>query len=168
MPAVGLVARAVKHNVLVDAALYWGISWLFSKILTLGADAKKKESAPSQQPGEAQGEDDDDTQPMGWSGLRMGGVFPSVKTQLWQVAVGYVGYDMMFYWSHRLLHHKSIYRLCHKQHHEFHTPIAPSCSHEHWAESLTQMFNWYLPIGNSTATHMLIRAIRLDIHLVHP
>ena len=26
------------------------------------------------------------------------------------VQVGYVGYDTMFYWSHRALHHRSIYK----------------------------------------------------------
>eukprot|EP00658_Telonema_sp_P-2_P046245 TRINITY_DN3435_c0_g2_i2.p1 TRINITY_DN3435_c0_g2~~TRINITY_DN3435_c0_g2_i2.p1 ORF type:complete len:387 (+),score=85.96 TRINITY_DN3435_c0_g2_i2:123-1283(+) len=83
----------------------------------------------------------------GWSCLRFGGDWPSWFTQLWQVSVGYLGYDMMFYWSHRLLHHRAIYKHIHKVHHEFHTPIGPSSSYEHPAESTAQLFNWYLPIG---------------------
>merc|ERR1711865_138665 len=93
------------------------------------------------------GGDTSDGQPVGWSGLRFGGEWPKWYTQLWMVAVGYVGYDAMFYWSHRTLHHRSIYKQVHKRHHEFHTPIGPSASHEHPLESTAQLFNWYLPIG---------------------
>jgi sterol desaturase/sphingolipid hydroxylase (fatty acid hydroxylase superfamily) len=53
----------------------------------------------------------------------------------------------MFYWSHRALHHPSVYQYVHKVHHQFHTPVGPSSAHEHIVESTIQLFNWYLPIG---------------------
>jgi len=45
------------------------------------------------------------------------------------------------------MHDKRWYKLVHKKHHEFHTPVGPSCAYEHPVEGLAQMFNWYLPIG---------------------
>jgi len=142
MPNPSLVAKAVQHNALTDMVLYWAVSYIFSKLLLLGKNNNKAEDE-----NQAEKDPQTDPKPQGWSGLRFGGPLPSWTTHVWQVAVGYIGYDAMFYWSHRLLHHKSIYKLCHKQHHEFHTPIAPSASHEHVGESITQLFNWYLPIG---------------------
>lgn len=84
---------------------------------------------------------------LGWAGLRFNGPNPSAWTHIWQVAVGYIGFDTMFYWSHRLMHHKRVYKRCHKIHHQFHTPIGLSCSHEHLLEAVIQILSWYLPIG---------------------
>ena len=88
-----------------------------------------------------------ENQGKGWSGLRYAGKQPKFWTHLWQIAVGYIGYDFLFYWSHRLLHHTSIYKYIHKVHHNFHTPVGVSCAHEHIVEGIIQLFNWYLPIG---------------------
>merc|ERR1712150_35396 len=83
----------------------------------------------------------------GWAGIRFKGPSPSVWTHVWQVVVAYFGYDMMFYWSHRLMHHKKLYKHCHKVHHQFHTSIGINASHEHILESVVQLLNWYVPIG---------------------
>ena len=40
--------------------------------------------------------------------IRFDGPTPKAFQQLWQLAVAYLGYDFMFYWSHRLLHHPKI------------------------------------------------------------
>lgn len=83
----------------------------------------------------------------GWAGLRFGGPLPSLMTHVWQVFVGYAGYDMMFYWTHRLMHHPRLYKHCHKQHHEYHTPIGLAATHQHIIEGIIQLFNWYVPIA---------------------
>jgi len=139
MPNPALVIHAIKHNVITDAVSYWGVSWAFTKLLSAG-EAKQPVSPDSTL-------EVVDEHPRGWSGLQFGGASPGLSTQLWQVAVGYFGYDLMFYWSHRMLHHSSIYKLVHKRHHEFHTPVGPSASYEHPAEGAAQLLNWYLPIG---------------------
>merc|ERR1712232_1252383 len=82
----------------------------------------------------------------GWAGLRFTGPSPKLWTHVWQVSLAYFGYDAMFYWSHRLMHHKALYKHCHKIHHQFHTPIGICSSYEHTIEGLVQAFNWYLPI----------------------
>ena len=186
MPSPALVARAVKHNMFVDALLYWGVSWAFSKLLTCGSAPKTPGQHPEDSAHHRKAEElfaladlnkdrvltksemkkfahtsegaplkelfsvdeqgwrgmwqiidqNRDNQfsreefvaayvkaassvasdrPMGWAGLRLGGPSPSIRTHIWQVAVGYIGYDAMFYWSHRLLYHRSIYKYCHKQ-----------------------------------------------------
>lgn len=136
------------HNVKGDFIPQLMISWVFSKVLTLGkkralkenveeapeADEKQKDSAALRQQG-------------GWSHLRFSGPSPKLWTHFWQVAVAFFGYDAMFYWSHRLMHHKRLYKHCHKIHHQFHTPIGISSSYEHGIEGAVQMLNWYLPIG---------------------
>lgn len=83
----------------------------------------------------------------GWACLRACGSAPKAWTHIWQVAVAYLGYDFMFYWSHRLMHHPKLYKHCHKIHHQFHTPIGPSASHAHPVEDMVQLMAWYLPIG---------------------
>jgi len=196
MPKMEIINEAYEDNLATDVFKYWGVAFLFYKILTLGSSSKKPqtaattvatteqpatsdstptgstagtaEEAPAQAPAlpvalplvpqsaagrllqfvqGKLGGDESAGQPVGWSGLRFGGEWPAWWTQLWMVAVGYIGYDAMFYWSHRALHHRSIYKQVHKRHHEFHTPIGPSASHEHPIESTAQLFNWYLPIG---------------------
>jgi len=83
----------------------------------------------------------------GWSHLRFLGELPTATTLLWQVLVAYLGYDFMFYWSHRFLHQKSVYLQVHKQHHRFRTSIGLASSFQHPLEGAIQMLNWYLPIG---------------------
>lgn len=89
----------------------------------------------------------DETQQRGWARLRIDGPAPTFITNCWQVLVAYAGYDAMFYWSHRLLHHPRFYRHCHKTHHEYHTPVSTAAPHQHIIEGLVQLFNWYVPIG---------------------
>lgn len=144
VPAPALVAKALHHNVVVDLVTYWGVAWAMTKLLTA---SKKMQIQPEPAPAEASELAASESSSESWSCLRLSGQVPGWTTQLWQVFVGYVGYDMMFYWSHRFLHRPEIYKMVHKRHHEFHTPIGPSASYEHPVEGACQLLNWYLPIG---------------------
>jgi len=69
-------------------------------------------------------------------GMYMSATLPEWYTVAWQVFVFVVVEDTMFYWSHRLLHHPSIYKHIHKQHHEFKSTIGIASEYAHPVEGL--------------------------------
>ena len=65
-------------------------------------------------------------------GLHMGvDTFPSWLTSMWQITLFMVIDDTMFYWGHRLLHHKRIYKHIHKLHHSFYQPVGVASLYSH-------------------------------------
>eukprot|EP00698_Gefionella_okellyi_P022835 TRINITY_DN7635_c0_g1_i1.p1 TRINITY_DN7635_c0_g1~~TRINITY_DN7635_c0_g1_i1.p1 ORF type:complete len:271 (+),score=28.59 TRINITY_DN7635_c0_g1_i1:131-943(+) len=44
--------------------------------------------------------------------------------------------DCLFYWTHRMLHHRLLYKHIHKLHHEYKTPIGPSAEYAHPVETI--------------------------------
>ena len=72
--------------------------------------------------------------PMLKSRLDMGPVLPGLATAAAQVAVFMVCEDTTFYWSHRLLHHRLIYKYIHKRHHEFKYNIGIAAEYDHPVE----------------------------------
>ena len=52
------------------------------------------------------------------------------------LVVWHVLFDTWFYWTHRLLHHKAIYKYVHKQHHRFKTPVGVAAVFAHPLEDL--------------------------------
>lgn len=161
MPSWKLIKEALTHNVAVDAVTYWAVSFVFHRLLTLNRSKKAKQikedgeteavEVTTEHVGVKKGSnekhDNGHSGGKGWSFLRFKGPAPNWWTQTWMVAFGYFGYDAMFYWSHRLLHHPRIYKYVHKKHHQFHTPVGPSCAYEHIVEGVAQMLNWYVPMG---------------------
>ncbi|KAH8069221.1 C-4 methylsterol oxidase [Aureococcus anophagefferens] len=61
--------------------------------------------------------------------------YPVFALLLYPIARGFVS-DCLFYWIHRTLHHKSIYKYVHKTHHEFKQNVAPAAEHFHPAEDV--------------------------------
>jgi sterol desaturase/sphingolipid hydroxylase (fatty acid hydroxylase superfamily) len=62
--------------------------------------------------------------------------FPSPLTLVVQLAVCFVLEDTMFYHTHALLHHPSLYPYIHKIHHEYRQPVALASEHAHPLEFL--------------------------------
>ncbi|KAJ3281807.1 hypothetical protein HK104_011262 [Borealophlyctis nickersoniae] len=56
---------------------------------------------------------------------------PSAAELARDLPVSFVVREILFYYSHRLLHHRSIYRYIHKSHHRFTAPIAISSEYAH-------------------------------------
>ena len=110
MPATSLVREAVVHNLKVDLLMYYVVSYVAFKFFT-------KKRAISEE------EDKEGKKSKTWANLRFYGELPGWGTQIVKVMLAYLGYDAMFYWSHRLLHQKAFYLPVHKFHHRFHTPV---------------------------------------------
>eukprot|EP00731_Ephydatia_muelleri_P030775 Em0022g289a len=49
---------------------------------------------------------------------------PSFPTTLWHLFVYMLIEELGFYYSHRLLHHRRVYRYIHKTHHEWNAPVS--------------------------------------------
>lgn len=50
--------------------------------------------------------------------------------------IAVVSVDVIFYWTHRLMHIPFFYKWFHKRHHEMHSPIAFSAVYAHWVEHI--------------------------------
>ena len=161
MPAPGLVREALVENLKATPGMGL-LAWPLYKMLTSMFFGKGKAAASdSDSEGEGDGvaaaEDGAAAAAVGeraldkkdgWAQLHFGRRnMPSWKTMAWQVAVSYIGYDLMFYLSHRALHSKQLYMSVHKQHHRFSTSIGLASSYQHPVEGAVQMLNWFLPVG---------------------
>jgi len=71
-----------------------------------------------------------------WNPKLVFGDAPSWKTVLLHFAVSYFLTDLTFYWGHRLLHTKWLYRNVHKQHHQFYVTIGFASEYAHPVELL--------------------------------
>jgi sterol desaturase/sphingolipid hydroxylase (fatty acid hydroxylase superfamily) len=71
------------------------------------------------------------------------GEYPDFKTIITHFLVYFTVEEVLFYYSHRLLHHPSIYGYIHKKHHEWKTPICITAVYCHPVE---HMISNLLPI----------------------
>lgn len=71
-----------------------------------------------------------------WCGISLRGPIPPVSIWIRDFIVALVLNDALFYWAHRGLHHKSIYKYIHKQHHMFNHTIGIASEYAHPVEDV--------------------------------
>jgi sterol desaturase/sphingolipid hydroxylase (fatty acid hydroxylase superfamily) len=64
-------------------------------------------------------------------GMEVSGPIPSAGSIALQFLLFMVVNDTLFYWSHRLLHHRLIYKYIHKKHHTFKVNIGIAARYAH-------------------------------------
>lgn len=68
-------------------------------------------------------------------GFSMALPLPPVRDLAWQLPTFFVIEDFYFYWIHRALHHKSVYKYVHKIHHEHTHPFGIAAEYAHPVET---------------------------------
>uniref|UniRef100_A0A1Q3EVG2 Putative c-4 sterol methyl oxidase n=1 Tax=Culex tarsalis TaxID=7177 RepID=A0A1Q3EVG2_CULTA len=84
------------------------------------------------------------TVPMAYFGFHLGGkhtlpdvrVLPPLATIIRDIVISLALWEVVAYYMHRILHHRSLYRFIHKRHHEFVAPVAWAASHVHPVEHI--------------------------------
>jgi len=70
------------------------------------------------------------------AGLQTTGPMPSILELVKGAVVCVIVEEILFYYSHRLFHHGSVYKYIHKQHHDFQAPVAIAAEYAHPIESI--------------------------------
>lgn len=71
-----------------------------------------------------------------YCGVHLRGPIPSWQTFVRDFTVSNILNDFMFYWAHRILHHKLLYKRFHKQHHMFNVSIGLASEYAHPVEDI--------------------------------
>jgi len=82
---------------------------------------------------------------MAFFGIRTTGSLPQWHTLAWQMVVFLLMEDFYFYWIHRFLHWKAIYKYVHKVHHLHTAPFGIAAEYAHPVETMFLGFGTIFP-----------------------
>lgn len=97
-------------------------------------------------------------------GVSVDGPLPTLQTAGLHILLCILFEDFSFYWLHRGLHHRWIYKYIHKQHHEFKANVSICAEYAHPVEDLSNAFAFLLGpaiLGVHCSTFLMWTAIRI-------
>ncbi|XP_065364087.1 fatty acid hydroxylase domain-containing protein 2-like [Calliphora vicina] len=81
---------------------------------------------------------------------------PTMKTYLIDLALMSLLEEPLFYYAHRMLHHRSIYKYFHKKHHEWTSPIAAMTFYCHPVEHIVSNFGPIALMAGLLNVHVVV------------
>lgn len=101
---------------------------------------------------------------MVYFGMEVGTPIPDWTVFLRDIVVGVIVNDTLFYWGHRFLHHKSVYKYVHKQHHTFKVNTGISSEYAHPIEHI---FSNIVPVAGNflMGSHIIVFWVWLVIRV---
>ncbi|KAH8287114.1 hypothetical protein KR054_003237 [Drosophila jambulina] len=94
-------------------------------------------------------------------------VLPTFRRAVRDVAAFVVLEEVMFYYAHRLMHHRSVYKYIHKKHHEWTAPIAAITLYAHPVEHMVANL---LPVATSLSllgTHVALAYVIYALAIIN-
>ncbi|PRD21362.1 UNVERIFIED_CONTAM: Fatty acid hydroxylase domain-containing protein 2 [Trichonephila clavipes] len=103
---------------------------------------------------------------MVWRGYDSGKTLPSFQRLLFEIIIHTIMNETLFYYTHRIMHHPSIYKYVHKCHHEWTAPIAITAIYCHPLEHIFGNVFSLLPSFLILGSHMSVCWLWFGISLM--
>ncbi|GFY75945.1 fatty acid hydroxylase domain-containing protein 2 [Trichonephila inaurata madagascariensis] len=93
---------------------------------------------------------------MVWRGYDSGKTLPSFQRVFFELVIHTFVNEIVFYYTHRILHRPTLYKYIHKRHHEWTVPIAISAIYSHPIEHILSNVLIFVPSFLILGSHMSV------------